>query len=656
MRRTLFLELLRQQFTVALIPIVLIGGVAYQMLFPRLTDELRQNRQTLALSVGEQVEARLASSEDHLKLIALDIINNPNAASLANRLDAFVQVSDIFEAIYVTGMDGKIDHIGLPIADISTRRLFQDMDVSFTALSAEQQPLEPGRYYWSNVFVSPISGQQSVALFTAIGTSHLIAEIDLRELPSLSQRLSRGDIMVLLLDDKATLIAHPDMDISQQQFSLGYASLFTENMASLRTGTFVWNNIEQFATVVPLSATRWQVVVSQPLTSFNATIQYLTVIWLLLAGATFAITAFIAYRTAVRESKPITELQAMTEAVSQGNYDVPRIETHIDEFESVSNAFIAMASRIQSRERELNDLNTELEGRVAERTAELMSINEALTNSVLRLETTMEQLVQSEKLASLGSLVAGIAHELNTPIGNAKIAVTSQQDYIRDVRQDLEQGRLTKSLLDQFMEDIDSTADMALRNMNRASDLIRSFKQVAVDQTSSNLRTFNLATVINEVLVTLRPTLKRSPVHVETQVPANIDMHSLPGSVSQVLTNLINNAVHHGLSENHKSLTIHISAEIRDDLVLLTVRDDGVGMPAENIKRAFDPFFTTKMGQGGSGLGLNIVHRMVRGMLKGNIELTSTEGLGTTFVMTLPRDVTGQLSASQANVMMNHHG
>ena len=637
MRRSLFFELLRQQVIIALIPIIFIGGVAYEILFPRLTQELVHNRQALAQSVNNQVSARLDAVEDLLTLIVLDIINNPNAALLSNRLDGFVQVSDVFETVYVTDNDGKISHIGLSVDNVSSRRLFIDMDVAFTSLNDDTT--DQGVFQWSNIFVSPITGEQSVALITRFGKTHIIAEVDVQHLPSISAKVSTSDIFVMLLDSKATIIAHPDEGISRQQMSLGSAPLFTQDLSSIRTGEFLWENKRHHATVVPLEKARWQVVIAQPMSSFNSAMRYLTVTWLILAAMTLSITAFIALRTATNQSRPVQDLQSMTKKISLGNYQVTPIETPIQEYQSVSDAFLEMASRIQKREQELTELNVELEGRVAERTSELLQINDELTRSVLHLETTMEQLVQSEKLASLGNLVAGIAHELNTPIGNAKIAVSSQLDYVRDINLAIDNNQLTKTALNQFFEDISSTADMAFRNMARASDLIRSFKQVAVDQTSSNLRTFNLATVINEVLVTLRPSLKRVPVKVETQVPANIEMHSMPGSISQVLTNLINNAIFHGI-ENKPSIVVTVHAEIINNRVLLMVTDTGVGMPEANIRRAFDPFFTTKMGQGGSGLGLNIVHRMVTGMLKGDIELTSIVGEGTTVKMTLPLNIT----------------
>jgi len=636
MGNSLFLVLLRQQMLIALIPIILIGGVAYQILFPRLNEELIQNRQSLALSVSGQVTAQFKAAEDHLTIIAMDIVNNPNSAQLSNRLDGFVQVSDIFETVYVTNANGRISHIGLAVDKVDTRNLFIDMDISFTKLDEDSKA--QSKFQWSNIFVSPITGEQSVAVITRFGTTYLIAEIHLQQLPSIAAQLSTDDILVMLLDSKATIIAHPDVDISRQQISLGFAPIFTENRQQLRTGSFFWNKQEFQVTVVPLPKTRWQVAIAQPMNSYNAVTRYLTLTWLFLAAITFVITVFVAYRSALSQSRTFKELQSMTKKISSGTYDLTHIESAIEEYQAVSDAFLTMAEQIKTREKELTELNVQLEGRVEDRTSELLVINEELTNSVLRLETTMEQLVQSEKLASLGSLVAGIAHELNTPIGNAKIAVSSQLDYIRDVNIAIENNQLTKTRLNQFFEDIHSTADMAFRNMARATDLIRSFKQVAVDQTSSSLRTFNLATVINEVLVTLGPSIKRLPVKVEMQVPANIDMHSMPGSISQVLTNLINNAIFHGIEDKSK-IIITLNAQVSNDRVLLIVSDTGVGMPEENIRRAFDPFFTTKMGQGGSGLGLNIVHRMVTSMLKGNIELTSVRGEGTTVTLDLPLNI-----------------
>lgn len=645
MQRSLFTELIRQQLITALIPIVMIGGVAALVIFPRLNDNLVSQHQQLAISVSDQVAAHLAATKEQVKLIALDLSQKTEQTNVSARLDKFIETAKSFETIYVTNADDKIIHIGLPADKQATRPLFINIDVSFSTLWGADQ----GDFSWSNIFISPISGEQSLALSAPLNDGKLIAEIDILQMPALAKSVSHGSVEVMILDEKATLIAHPNSDISLQQLNLGYAPLFTENTDRIRSGLFPWNGADFHATVVPLADARWQVVVAEDNASFSANIDYLIVIWATMAAVTLIVSIYFALRSARRQSQPFTELTHMTTRISGGDYDVDTIGTFIEEIEGVSEAVVAMANRIKLRELELTEFNKELEGRVEERTRELLDMNDELTESLSTIEATMEQLVQSEKLASLGSLVAGVAHELNTPIGNAKLATSSQQDYLKDIRLSIKEQTLTKSQLAQFIEDIDNSSDIGLRNLERAAELIQSFKQVAVDQTSSHQRFFSLATVVNEVLVTLRPTLKRKPVLVETHIPTSIEMNSLPGPVSQILTNLINNSVFHGL-EDKERMDIRIVATEVEDSVIIEVSDTGVGIPEEHIKQVYDPFFSTKMGKGGSGLGLNIVHRMVTGMLLGKVNLETKIGEGTKFTLILPIDLNVARS-KQANEM-----
>ena len=298
-----------------------------------------------------------------------------------------------------------------------------------------------------------------------------------------------------------------------------------------------------------------------------------------------------------------------------------------------------MASEDITEERrmqaELRGVNEELEARVLQRTAALTESNNELAAAMENLKTAQGQLIQSEKLAALGRLVAGVAHELNTPIGNGLMAVTTLESHHRDFTQALAEG-LRRSTLDAFVTNVGTAADIATRNLERAAELIASFKQVAADQTSSQRRTFVLQTVIEEILTAMRPTLRRSGHLVETLVPAGLRFDSFPGPLGQVLTNLIDNAVRHGF-DGHEGGTIRISAARLDDgQVELRVADNGRGIAAEHLPRVFDPFFTTRLGQGGSGLGLNIVHNIVVSVLGGSVAAESTPGAGTCFILTLP--------------------
>lgn len=280
-------------------------------------------------------------------------------------------------------------------------------------------------------------------------------------------------------------------------------------------------------------------------------------------------------------------------------------------------------------------LNDELEHLVAERTKEL--------------KVAMEGLMRAEKLASLGSLVAGVAHEISTPVGNASLATSTMAGSIGEFERQMAE-KLTRTALDAFVQQIKLGTDIANRNIERVASLIQSFKQVAVDQTSSQRRQFHLTEVVDEIVTTMHPSLKRSAIRIESSIPDDIALDSYPGPIGQVLTNLINNSLIHGFPAGRAG-TIRISATKPGPGTLrLEIGDDGVGIPASVRGRIFDPFFTSKLGQGGSGLGLHIVHNIVSGMLAGAITVTSEEGKGTIFTLTLPLitpESGGETSASE---------
>lgn len=286
-------------------------------------------------------------------------------------------------------------------------------------------------------------------------------------------------------------------------------------------------------------------------------------------------------------------------------------------------------------EQEIRELNTELEERVRRRTEDLQQANLELGKTLEHLTTTQEELVRSEKLAALGRLVAGVAHELNTPIGNGLMAATTFRDQFREFRERLSIG-LKRSDLNGFLTTAETASDIIVRNLERGAGLINSFKRLAVDQTSAQCRLFILSETVNEVLTILHPTLKRTPYIVETDIPSNIELENEPGALEQVLTNLINNAVLHGFEGRDHGL-IRISASIaNDNWVHIIFSDDGKGMNDEILSHIFDPFFTTKFGQGGSGLGLHIVHNAVTGILGGSIKVESSPDHGTRFDIFIP--------------------
>ena len=334
--------------------------------------------------------------------------------------------------------------------------------------------------------------------------------------------------------------------------------------------------------------------------------------------------------------RPIRRLVASSEKIAKGRLAEPIDRVPFAELgvlavslESTRQSLLSLFAIVEERNQALAESNETLEQRVAERTR---SLEEALQ----QLKRAQDEIIQSEKLASLGRVVAVVAHELNTPIGNALVVATSLPERLNQVMRETEAGTLKKT---DFVNALQSSIDgisIFTRNIKRAAQLISNFKQVAVDQTSDQRRIFDLATVTQEVLNMLDPVIKRKGCHVELDLQNDIQCDGFPGAYGQLLSNLVTNVLVHAYPDG-ASGPIYVSAMVSaPGHATLTVRDEGTGMTPEVRAKIFDPFFTTRLGSGGSGLGMNIVHRIVVRTLGGKITILSEVGSGSTIDVTFP--------------------
>ncbi len=266
---------------------------------------------------------------------------------------------------------------------------------------------------------------------------------------------------------------------------------------------------------------------------------------------------------------------------------------------------------------------------------DLHKLNKDLEYTLDDLRNTHKQLVESEKMASLGGLVAGIAHEINTPLGIGVTSATTMHEELHMLQEKFDNDLLKRTELEAFLDHANQACRILNTNLIRASDLIRSFKQVAVDQTVDELRHINLKEYIDEVLISIGPTIKHSSVNIVSDCDNNIELETHPGAIYQIISNLAINSMTHAYTKDSKG-TIHIKTHRKGNNVVMQYSDDGKGISQENLKKIFAPFFTTRRGSGGSGLGLSIVYNLVASTLKGNITAESSEGDGTQFVLIFP--------------------
>jgi signal transduction histidine kinase len=299
-------------------------------------------------------------------------------------------------------------------------------------------------------------------------------------------------------------------------------------------------------------------------------------------------------------------------------------------------AAVALVAALRLHSLRIRKRALKLEQLVARRTAELTQAKVTAELAFTQLRSAQDELVAREKMASLGQLVAGVAHEINTPVGVALTASSYLSERSDALRRSLDSGSLQRSELVAFVAQTHEASTMIGQNLMRAAHLVKNFKQVSVDRSSDDRRRFDLHDNLRAVVSSLELTWKRRPVRLELDCAARIELDSYPGALGQVITNLIQNALLHAF-DAERSGTMRISAApVSGDRVRISFEDDGAGIDAAELTRVFEPFYTTRRSQGGSGLGLHIVYNLVTAKLGGRIEASGEPGRGMRFVITIP--------------------
>ena len=256
-------------------------------------------------------------------------------------------------------------------------------------------------------------------------------------------------------------------------------------------------------------------------------------------------------------------------------------------------------------------------------------------NTHLDLKRTQNQLIQSEKMASLGGLVAGVAHEINTPVGIGITAVSSLIDDTKKMAELYKKDQINRGDFREYLQSTNNSAKLIQKNLERTASLVQSFKQVSVDQSTEQQREFLLKAYLEDVIRSLYPKFKQRDIDINIDCDEKLQLNSYPGTFAQIFTNLVLNSITHGFKKENKKGVIDISVKQEDKQLLIKYKDNGVGIPGEILPKIFDPFFTTDQSKG-TGLGLNIIYNLVTQKLKGSIKCDSEEGKGTLFEISVP--------------------
>ncbi|WP_053228279.1 sensor histidine kinase [Spirochaeta cellobiosiphila] len=629
-------------FCISSATIILAGTAIFVFRSDAIMNEERDKAFVRVKDLSHRVEEQLSYVEGSMNIIGR-VSKSMDLYRFSLLLDNSIKSLPLIRAMYILDENGKTLAVGThsPLSSINPD--FLGIDFSYTPLYNSIK--ENNQIVWSDKFISTLSGDTSVGAALLLDNRVVIAELSLRSLLNTLNTISNRNDRIWVIDRRGELVA----DTGNFEGGAGIINIRTvpfmeEASRGMPLDKQVkFENSHYFVNYSLSQKLGWLFLLGIPAGLHNVFI-YNTLVDILLLAISFFLIGMIAFPFwSEKITRNIMLLRIQADQIANGQEPELIQKTSVKEFQDLNRYMREMYQKIKERETALRDLNQALERRVQERTKELKDSNVELQNTLDHLNSVQEVLIQSEKLAALGRLVAGVAHELNTPIGNAIMALSSIKDEHRHMTKLITQG-LKKSDLDRFIDHLDQGLDIADKNIHRAAELIKSFKHVASDQTSSVRRQFSLSDIIDDVLLTLQPTIKRTSHHIKIDYASGIYMDSFPGVVVQIITNLITNALIHAWDEEEAGIitikTQRISTpnneDEQDQWIEIQIADNGKGIPSDYGAKVFDPFFTSKMGSGGTGLGLNIVYNGATNILGGTIDYKSSIGEGTTFSLKIP--------------------
>ena len=607
------------------VPFVILQSVNILLMYSKLHSKTTYTTQALSKSIATNVSEFMQGAYYASEMLSHNaaIINNEKEGKAI--LEDAAKTMPYFRLFYVQGLDG-----------MQTQRSSGSLGNRydrwwFKKIIADQKP------FVSEAYISMTNSELVTSIFLPLEKDNKMvgvfgADFTLDTIQSVAKQYWDKDISFIVMDSKGSVLTSTDyksgeyinyIDFTKRtvaldknkNFKLDANGQIITNVENIKvsdtmkkivsgalekkTATFNFrdkdNNIVRVSyqpIQMPGQSDPWSVIVFQKETD-NLTFILLAVIFILLLICSIFITFKLIN---INVLKPVIELQHDMSKIAEGKLDVK-----VD---------------ISSKN-------------------EIGELADNINKMVVSLKQNQQKLDENEKMVALGNLVAGVAHEVNTPLGIGVTTSSYMQKINNESRRALVEGKLSKNDLVDYMEGMDESLNLLQYNLERASEIIQSFKRIAVDQTNETLEDFNVAQYIHSIIISLRHEYKKHNHSFKVQCTDELKIKSYPGVFAQILTNFIMNSIIHGFAEIEKG-NIDIVAFTEGNIFNLHYSDNGCGISEENINKVFTPFFTTKKNGGGSGLGLNIVYNLVTQKLNGSISVTSKVGVGTTYIIKIP--------------------
>ncbi len=551
------------------------------------------------------------------------------SSRLGMGLEAFNQSNSEIESIWILDLDGRaIAGTNLNVSEIGRDYSGHDYYINLKNV---------GDVFWSDVFISQGENRPIVTVAKKYEETIVVLRISLSKLTDMLHIFNISDhSYIAVIDSSGAYIAHSDSEfVTTRAYDPNHLRLIEQER---KLTTYEGNSMLAFYRVI--NDTHWGIIYYQSIQDVLAPAAIMLALGIgFIAGISFMSLSAV-FRLNSEIANELEELIGWTKHVARGDYTRVISKRSFDEFNNLSDSYNVMMSEIVKREEELEVSRKELE-QVNQNLEKLVELRtKALEKSLDELKSTQAKLIQKEKMASLGSLVTGVAHELNTPIGIAITSITYVEELNGEVLQKLQEGALNKKTFKVFLESIEESTQLILRNLLRASELIKSFKQVSIHQEKISCKEIEIRDIVDATFTSYSIELRKHGVKKSISYSGDLVCMTYPGAISQILSNMIQNSLMHAFKDvEDPMLYLECSSIDARNQISLKYWDNGVGIDAKYVDKIFDPFFTTVMGQGSNGLGMNIVYNLASGLLEGEITYLDEPDKGACFEIRFPKNI-----------------